>query len=74
MPEEEAMTMDPIAATLAVRAARAEAGSARPDAPVLPDPEPRRPRVAGTRTRVATQLRVLARWVEPTPRRSCQPG
>jgi hypothetical protein len=65
---------DPIAADLAVRAARATAGSARPDAPVLPDPEPRTPRVAGTRLRVAASLRGLARWVEPTPRGTCQPG
>ena len=68
------MTLDPIAANLAVRAARAEAGSARPDAPVLPDRSPRRPHVATTRARLAGQLRAIAQWVEPTPRRTCQPG
>jgi hypothetical protein len=68
------MTFDPIAADLAVRAARASAGSARPDAPVVPDPTPRSPRAAGLRTRVATELRAVARWVEPTPRRTCQPS
>ncbi|MDF1604650.1 hypothetical protein [Nocardioides sp. YIM 152315] len=68
------MTFDPIAADLAVRAARAQAGSARPDAPVLPDPTPRAPRAAATRTRLAARLHGLARWVEPTPRRTCQPG
>ena len=35
------MTFDPIAANLAVRPARATAGSARPDAPVVPDRAPR---------------------------------
>ena len=68
------MTFDPITANLAVRAARAEAGSARPDAPVQPDRPPRSPRAAAPRVRVAAQLRVLARWVEPSPRRTCQPG
>ncbi|MCB0895326.1 MAG: hypothetical protein H6529_03320 [Nocardioides sp.] len=70
------MSYDPIAAGLAVRAARATAGSARPDAPVVPDREPRAPRLAGTRTRSASALRVLARLVEPRPRpsRACQPG
>ena len=64
------MTFDPIAADLAVRAARATAGSARPDAPVVPDPEPRTPRAASTRLRVAATLHGLARRVEPAPR--CQ--
>lgn len=70
------MTFDPIAADLAVRAARATAGSARPDAPVIPDPEPRAPRLAGTRQRSAAVLHALARRVEPRPRptNACQPG
>jgi hypothetical protein len=68
------MSMDPIAASLAVRAARAEAGSARPDAPVQPDRPAKQPRAAGTRTRVAASLRSLAHWVEPRPRRTCQPS
>lgn len=63
------MTFDPIAADLAVRAARASAGSARPDAPVVPDrPTRDRPSVAA-RTRVAARLHDLARWVEPAQRR-----
>ena len=65
------MTFDPIAANLAVRAARATAGSARPHAPVVPD-RTRSPRAAGLRTRLAIQLRTVARWVEPTPRRACR--
>ena len=70
------MTFDPIAADLAVRAARATAGSARPDAPVVPDPEPRAPRLTGARQRSAAGLHALARWVEPRPRpaKACQPG
>ena len=70
------MTFDPIAADLAVRAARATAGSARPDAPVLPDPEPRGPRFAVTRRRSAAALHALARWMEPRPRpaKACQPS
>ena len=68
------MSYDPIAADLAVRAARAQAGSARPDAPVVPDPEPRPARADGLRVRVAASLRGLAGWVEPAPRRGCLPG
>jgi hypothetical protein len=68
------MTFDPIAADLAVRAARASAGSARPHAPVVQDrPARRRPTVAA-RSRVAARLHGLARWVEPHPRRSAQPS
>jgi len=43
------MTFDPIAAQLAVRAARATAGSARPDAPVVPDRPARTPRTVTAR-------------------------
>jgi hypothetical protein len=70
------MTFDPIAAHLAVRATRATAGSARPDAPVIPDPVPREPRLAGARVRSAAALHAVARWVEPRPRpaKACQPG
>jgi hypothetical protein len=67
------MTFEPIAADLAVRAARASAGSARPDAPVVPE-RPRKPRAAGVRTRLARGLSATARWIEPAPRRTCQPG
>ena len=68
------MTFDPIAAHLAVRAARATAGSARPDAPVVPDRPARTPRTVTARTRVAARLHGLARWVEPAPRRTYQHG
>jgi hypothetical protein len=68
------MTFDPIAADLAVRAARATAGSARPDAPVIPDrPARTRPSTAA-RARVAATLHGLARWVEPAQRRTYQHG
>ena len=70
------MSYDPIAAGLAVRAARVAAGSARPDAPVVADPDRRTPRLDGARTRSAAALRALARRVEPRPRpaSACQPG
>ena len=64
---------DPIAADLAVRAARATAGSARPHAPVVPEPEPRRPLAAGPRALLAARLHTVARWVEPRPARTCRP-
>lgn len=67
------MTFDPIAAGLAVQAARRTAGSARPDAPVIPDPEPRTPRLAGARTRSAAALHAVASWVEPRPTKACEP-
>jgi hypothetical protein len=74
------MTFDPIAADLAVRAARATAGSARPDAPVVPE-RVRRQTAAGLRARLATDLHAVARWVEPVDRRprssgagACQTG
>ena len=68
------MTFDPIAAGLAVQAARATAGSARPDAPVIPDAAPREPRLAGTRLRSAAVLHAVARWMEPRPAKVCQPS
>jgi hypothetical protein len=68
------MTFDPIAADLAVRAARATAGSARPDAPVVPDRPTRTRRTVAARSRVAARLHGLAQWVEPTPRRTVQHG
>ena len=67
------MTFDPIAAGLAVQAARATAGSARPDAPVIPDATPR-PRLVGTRARSAAALRAVASWMEPRPAKVCQPS
>ncbi len=68
------MTFDPIAADLAVRAARATAGSARPHAPVVPDRPARTRRTIAARARVAARLHGLARWVEPAPRRTTQAG
>ena len=68
------MTFDPMAAGLAVRAAAANAGSARPDAPVVPDAAPRAPRLAAVRARSAAALHATARWVEPRPTKACQPG
>ena len=67
------MTFEPIAANLAVELARRSAGSARPDAPVVSD-EPRSARVANTRLRLAGSLRSVARWVEPSPAKVCQPS
>jgi hypothetical protein len=68
------MTFDPIAGQFAVNAARATAGSARPDAPVVPDRPARARRTDGARTGLARSLRSVARWVEPTPRRTPQVG
>ena len=58
------MTYEPIAADLAVRLTRQHVGSARPDAPVIPD-HPRPHRVRGLRALMAADLRRLASWVEP---------
>ena len=68
------MTFDPITANLAVRATLASAGSARPDAPVVAERPARTRRTTTARSRVAARLHGVARWVEPTPRRTCQPG
>ena len=68
------MTHEPVFAHLAVELARRTTGSARPDAPVVPDVEPRRAPVAGARFRVAGSLRAVARWVEPRPAKVCQPS
>lgn len=57
------MDYAPIAADIAVRLTRQQVNSARPDAPVIPDPEPRqRHRV---RAHVASGLRWLADVLEP---------
>jgi hypothetical protein len=71
------MTMnEPFAGILAVEVARRSAGSARPDAPVIPEREPRPARLAATRVRMAGSLRLIARWVEPSRRTAkvCQPS
>jgi hypothetical protein len=53
---------------LALRATTAHVLSARPDAPVVSDPEPSA-RLAGLRTATATALHRVAGWVEPRPSR-----
>ena len=70
------MTYEPLAGTLAVELARRSAGSARPDAPVVPERDPRPARLATTRVRMAGSLRTVARWVEPSRRTAkvCQPS
>ena len=65
--------MDFAALTLSIEVTRHAAGSALPNAPVVPD-RVRTPRAAGLRIRVATELRSVARWVEPAPRRTYQPN
>ena len=67
------MTYEPIAGNLAVELARRSAGSARPDAPVVPERD-RSPRIASARLRMAGSLRSAARWVEPSPPNVCQPS
>jgi len=68
------MTYEPIAGILAVELARRSAGSARPDAPVVSDERTRSPRIANTRLKLAGSLRSVARWVEPSPAKVCQPS
>jgi hypothetical protein len=57
------MNYAPIAADLAVRLTRAQVNSARPHAPVIPDPEPRPPHPV--RAHLASGLRRLADFLEP---------
>ena len=63
---------DPMFAGLAVRLTEDHFTSVHPDAPRAGarSPYPRR-RPAPAR---CEHLRTVARWVEPAPRRSCQPG
>jgi hypothetical protein len=68
------MTYEPIAANLAVELTRLSVGSARPDAPVVLDERVRPARAATARLRVAGSLRSVARWVEPSPTKVCQPS
>ena len=73
------MSTEPIAAFHAVTQSRHLALSARPDAPVVPEPAPRRSgpsRVRAVRAGLAAELRTVARWVEPAPRpaEACQAG
>ena len=62
------MSYEPIAAFLVVGASRGLALSARPDAPVVLDPEPRPSRVRAVRAGLAGELRAVARWVAPASR------
>lgn len=68
------MTFEPIASQLAVELTRRAAHSARPDAPVVPDAEPRPARITAARLKVAGTLRTAAGWVEPSPAKVCQPS
>jgi hypothetical protein len=56
--------MEPLGYVLAVRATTDHVLSARPDAPVVPDPEPR---PSAVRIATAAVLRRLADRVEPKP-------
>ena len=64
---------DPMFAGLAVRLTEDQFTSVQPDAPAVPERARRTP-VADLRLRAASNLRAVAGWVEPAPRRSCQPG
>jgi hypothetical protein len=68
------MTYEPATANLAVELTRLSVESARPDAPVVPDGRTTPPRIATARLRVAGSLRLVARWVEPSPAKVCQPS
>ena len=68
------MTFEPIAANLAIELTRLSVESARPDAPVVSDERTRSRRIATARLRVAGSLRSVARWVEPSPAKVCQPS
>jgi hypothetical protein len=63
---------DLMSAGLATRLTVAHLTSARPGAPVVPDhPRTRAARTAALRALVATELRAVARWIEP--RAACRP-
>jgi hypothetical protein len=65
---------DLMSAELATRLTAAHVLSARPDAPVVLDAAPRPARTATLRAALATELRAVARWVEPRPTKACQPS
>jgi hypothetical protein len=71
--EKEGIEMFPIAADIAVNAMRDHAGSALPNAPVVPDPAPResRPRLPfAAFLRASTRRRArLANRLDPCPGR-----
>jgi hypothetical protein len=68
------MTQETLFAHTAVELARRNAGSARPDAPVVPDVVERPARTTAARFRLADSLRAVARWVEPRRAEACQPS
>jgi hypothetical protein len=60
--------MNTLAIMLAYQLTRAEALSARPDAPTVPPRPPRKPRrLPGTRRAMANGLRWMATRIEPSP-------
>lgn len=65
---------DLTSAHLALRLTAAQVHSARPDAPVVADPGPRPAHAATLRTLLASELRAVARWVEPRRTNACQPS
>jgi hypothetical protein len=68
------MSYEPTAAHLAVELTRRQVGSARPDAPVVPDAPAGPARIAHARLRLAGSLRTVARWVEPSRRAAGAPS
>ena len=64
---------DLLSADLATRLTTAQVLSARPDAPVVPD-HGRPARARALRSLLATELRTVARWVEPRPAKACLPN
>jgi hypothetical protein len=66
--------LEPIAMILADKAMRRHVTSARPHAPVRPDPPNRRPRAEAGRMQIAVLLRRLANRIEPCSAQTCQPA
>lgn len=64
---------DLLSADLATRLTAAQVLSARPDAPVVLD-HVRPARTTALRSLLATELRAVARWVEPRPANACLPS
>lgn len=64
----------PIAAAIAKDAVARRAGSARPDAPVVPEPSPATSRLTRVRQSVAAGLHRAAGLVEPAPYTPGAPG
>jgi hypothetical protein len=66
------MMLDAAAMIFAQRATARHVGSARPNAPIRGDRQPRRPRTDAGRERIATTLRRLASRIEPQPVQTCR--